>query len=79
METLSGITNYRAFSRLVGKRIVEPLPKTKSDFWPFAEVSEQEYASFIIDVNENGDEIIYTSNPDAAQNASGSWEYSRCG
>ena len=61
---LDGITNYRAFSRLVGKRIVEPLPKTKSDFWPFAEVSEQKYASFIIDVNESGDEINYTSNPD---------------
>ena len=61
---LDGITNYRAFSRLVGKRIVEPLPKTKSDFWPFAEVSEPEYASFIIDVNESGDEISYTSNPD---------------
>ena len=61
---LDGITNYRAFSRLVGKRIVEPLPKTKSGFWPFAEVSEQKYASFIIDVNEDGNEIIYTSNPD---------------
>ena len=61
---LDGVTNYRAFSRLVGKRIVEPLPKTKSGFWPFAEVSEQEYVSFIIDVNESGDEIIYTSNPD---------------
>ena len=61
---LDGINNCRAFSRLVGKRIVEPLPKTKSGFWPFAEVSEQEYASFIIDVNEIGDEIIYTSNPD---------------
>ena len=61
---LDGINNCRAFSRLVGKRIVEPLPKTKSGFWPFAEVSEQEYASFIIDVNESGDEIIYTSNPD---------------
>ena len=60
---LEGINNCRAFSRLVGKRLVEPLPKTKSGFWPFAEVPEQEYASFIIDVNENGDEIVYTSNP----------------
>ena len=61
---LEGINNCRAFSRLVGKRLVEPLPKTKSGFWPFAEVSEEKYASFIIDVNENGEEIIYTSNPD---------------
>lgn len=61
---LDGINNCRAFSRLVGKRLVEPLPKAKSGFWPFAEVSEERYASFIIDVNENGDEIIHTSNPD---------------
>ena len=61
---LDGINNCRAFSRLVGKRVVEPLPKAKSGFWPFAEVSDQKYASFIIDVSENGDEIIYTSNPD---------------
>ena len=61
---LDGINNCRAFSRLVGKRLVEPPPKTKSGFWPFAEVSEQKYASFIIDVDENGNEISYTSNPD---------------
>ena len=61
---LDGINNCRAFSRLVGKRIVKPLPKAKSGFWPFAEVSEEEYTSFIIDVNENGDELVYTSNPD---------------
>ena len=61
---LDGIGACKAFSRLVGKRLIEPLPKAKSGFWPFAEVSEQKYASFIIDVNESGDEIIYTSNPD---------------
>ena len=61
---LDGIGNCNAFSRLVGKRLVEPLPKAKSGFWPFAKVSEVKYASFIIDVNENGEEIIYTANPD---------------
>ena len=61
---LDGVGNCRAFSRLVGKRLVEPLLKTKSGFWPFAEVPKREYASFIIDVNEDGDEVSYTSNPD---------------
>ncbi len=61
---LEGINHCRAFSRLVGKRIVEPLPKIKSGFWPFAEVSEKKYVSFVVDVNENGEKIIYTSNPD---------------
>ncbi len=62
---LEGINNCRAFSRLVGKRLIEPLPKAKSNFWPFAEVPDQKFVSFIIDANENGDEIIYTSDPDA--------------
>ncbi len=61
---LTGIGNCRAFSRLVGKRLVEPLPKAKSGFWPFAEEKEEKFVEFIIDVDENGDEIIYTSNPD---------------
>ena len=61
---LDGIGNCRAFSRLVGKRLIKPLPRAKSGFWPFAEVSDEKYASFIIDTNEDGDEIIYTSNPD---------------
>lgn len=61
---LTGIGNCRAFSRLVGKRLVEPLPKTKSGFWPFAEETDEQFEEFIIDVDKNGDEITYTSNPD---------------
>ena len=61
---LNGTANCWAFSRLVGKRLVEPLPKAKSGFWPFAEETEENFVEFIIDVDENGDEIIYTSNPD---------------
>ena len=61
---LDGIGNCRAFSRLVGKRLIKPLSKAKSGFWPFAEISEQKYISFIIDANEDGDEITCTSNPD---------------
>ena len=60
---LNGTTNCWAFSRLVGKRLVEPLPKAKSGFWPFAEETEEKYEEFIIDVDENGDEIYATCNP----------------
>ncbi len=59
-----GLTNRRAFSRLVGKKLVAPLPKAKSGFWPFAEETEKKYAEFIIGIDENGDNIISTSNPD---------------
>ncbi len=60
---LKGTANCWAFSRLVGKRLVEPLPKAKSGFWPFAEETEEKYEEFIIDVDENGDEIYATCNP----------------
>lgn len=60
---LTGIGNCRGFSRLVGKRLVEPLPKAKSGFWPFAEETEEKFEEFIIDVDVNGDEIYATCNP----------------
>ena len=50
--------------RLIGKHLVKPLPKFKSGFWPFAEEPKEKYVEFIIDVDENGDDITYTSNPD---------------
>ena len=44
---------------LEGKRLIKPLPKSKSGFAGFAE--EPKYVEFIIDVDENGDEITHTS------------------
>ncbi len=55
---------YLSVRRLIGKQLFKPLPKSKSGFWPFAEESEDKYAKFIIGVDENGDNITYTSNPD---------------
>lgn len=63
-----GISEHRAFSRLLGKRLVEPLPKSKSGFWGFAEEADKRYVDFIINVDENGDEETYVSNPDALAN-----------
>ena len=63
-----GIGSHRAFSRLLGKRLIAPLPKSKSGFWGFAEEPQKKYIEFIIDVDKNGDEISYTSNPDALAN-----------
>ncbi len=40
---LSGIGNCRAFSRLVGKRLIDPLPKVKSDFFSLAEKRKEKY------------------------------------
>lgn len=54
--------SHRAFSRLLGVRLVAPLPKSKSGFPGFAEEPKEKHVEFIIGVDENGDEIA--ANPD---------------
>ena len=58
----------RTLSRLVGKRLIAPLPKSKSGFWGFAEEEAERHVEFIIDVDENGDDISYSSDPDSLAN-----------
>ena len=60
--------SHQAYSRLLGKRLIKPLPKSKSGLWGFSEKPEEEHVEFIIDVDEDGDEIIHTSDPDALAN-----------
>ena len=50
---------YNDIRRLEGKRFIEPLPESQSVFPGFAE--EPKYVEFIIDVDENGEEIAHTS------------------
>ena len=61
-------TKYKSLSRLVGKQLIEPLPKSKSGFRGFAEEPERKYVEFIIDLDDNGDEITNTSDPDSLAN-----------
>ena len=60
-------TNYRqgfrSESRLRGRKLIKPLEKSKSDFGDFAFAKEREYVEFIVDIDENGDEINYTCDP----------------
>jgi hypothetical protein len=63
-----GIGSYRAFSRLLGKRLIAPLSKSKSGFWGFAEDTKKKYVEYIIGIDDDGEEIIYTSDPDALAN-----------
>ena len=64
----SDVRNYKALGRLLGNRLIQPLPKSKSGFPGFAEESQEKHVEFIIDVDENGDEVTYTSDPDALAN-----------
>lgn len=52
---------FRSDSRLRGRKLINPLEKSKSGFGAYAK--EPEYVEFIIDVDENGDEINYTCDP----------------
>ena len=51
----------RSDSRLRGRKLIKPLEKFKSGFGDFAE--EPKYVDFIIEVDQNGDEINYTCDP----------------
>jgi hypothetical protein len=53
-----------AFSRLWGKRLVKPVPKEKSGFWGFAKEEPKKHLDFIIGVDEDGNDILHTSDPD---------------
>ena len=51
---------FRSESRLRGRKLIKPLEKSKSDFGDFAFAKEREYVEFIIDIDENGNEIKHT-------------------
>lgn len=63
-----GLGNPQAFSLLQGKRLIKPLPKSKSGMWGFAEEPDQKHVEFIIGTDENGAKITNTSDPDALAN-----------
>jgi hypothetical protein len=65
---LNGLANGRGFSRLLGKRLFRPFPKEKSGFWGFAHSDSKKAVDFIIEADENGDEITNSSNPDRLSN-----------
>ncbi len=52
---------FRSDSRLKGRRLIKPLLKSKSGLGDFAE--ERKYVEFIVDTDENGDDICHTCDP----------------
>jgi hypothetical protein len=68
----NGPNSNQAFSRLVGKRLVKPLSKSKSGLWGFAEDKEEKHVEFIIGVDDDGNEITHTSDPATLANNFGS-------
>ncbi|MDE0324982.1 MAG: hypothetical protein OXN27_13795 [Candidatus Poribacteria bacterium] len=55
------VQKFQSISRLRARKLIEPLPKSKSSFGDFA--GEPKYVKFIVDVDENGDEVYHTCDP----------------
>lgn len=60
----------KAFSILMGKKILYPRPVETCGYWPYEK--KQEYIEFIVGVDENGNEKTFTCNPDKLDNCFGS-------
>ena len=63
-DWILGEPGRRTVSILDGKRMIAPLPKSKSGFEGFAEEQGRQYQDFIIGMNNDGEEISHTCNPD---------------
>lgn len=56
------------FSRLLGKKLIAPLPKEKSGVWPYSESEPEEYEEFIIRLDEDGEPVMHRCDPDKLSN-----------
>lgn len=57
----SWLEGFSSGSWLKGRKIVEPLPKSKSGLGDFAE--KRKYVKFTVDTDENGENICHTCDP----------------
>ncbi|MFA7419672.1 MAG: hypothetical protein WCZ90_08290 [Melioribacteraceae bacterium] len=64
----AGLSDCQSFSRLVGKRLIEPLHKSKSGVYGFADEPLKKYVEFIVNIDDVGDEFLFTSNPNSLSN-----------
>jgi hypothetical protein len=62
------IKEYKTFSRLLGKIILPPPIIDKAGIWPFEDDSNQREVKFIVGVDEDGNEIEPSSDPDKLYN-----------
>ena len=77
-KTSSYRKGFQSDSRLRGRRLIKPLPKSKSGFGDYAEGPK--YVEFIVDVDDNGDEVCHACDPRKLKKFSGEnpdapWEF----
>jgi hypothetical protein len=59
---------YETFSRVLLKVILPPPPLEKAGVWPFDDEGDDPEVCFVIGVDQDGDNIEHTSNPDSLSN-----------
>ena len=62
----SSMNKNAFYSILMGKRIIYPKPIEDCGYWPFEK--EREYADFIIGIDEQGEPLKFSCNPDKLSN-----------
>ena len=62
------LQDYETFSRLLCKVILPPPSQDKAGIWPFEEDTEKKEVVFIIGVDDEGNEVEHTSDPDKLNN-----------
>jgi hypothetical protein len=65
-ELTFGSEGERTLSRLVGKKLIPPLPKNQSGFWPYGQ--RKAHAEFIVGVDAAGEPLLFSSDPDKLSN-----------
>ncbi|MEO1075686.1 MAG: hypothetical protein AAFX41_06935, partial [Bacteroidota bacterium] len=66
-----GVNETPGSSFVLGKKLIPPLPKSKSGKWPHDGDTEEQYATFVIGVDGDGDAVENTCDPDQLANFSG--------
>lgn len=62
------VNGAETFSRLLGKVIIAPPTQDKSGVWPYEANDDQKEVSFVIGVDEDGNEVEHTSDPGKLDN-----------
>lgn len=67
-EKCDFVEGFETYSRLLGKVIIPPPAKGKAGVWPFENDDNEKEVSFIIGIDENGNELEHTSEPEKLAN-----------
>lgn len=67
-EDFSSKPSRKTFSRSWGKKLIPGFSKEKSGIWPYDEAQINQYEEFIIGVDEYGEPVKYSSDPNSLAN-----------